>query len=275
MKRFLGFNPNMYGDLYMMTVAARCLKRLVPDSHLTFVIAADFRECAPLFLDDPNIDRVHILDKPRDGFNQNDWNWINQQKFDHIFNPMADHDHSRPWFQFRHQALEAAHMHGIPYNGDDSKIRMTKWFKPTPGFENFIAFSPWPSFHEGTDNPKAIPIPMAQKIVDNLIKMGHNVLQIGGPTEPKLENTIKLNTDYFTSVRNVLGCRAMIMGDSGLNWLLSGYDFPVVGLYSERYFGKEYIKNIQPINPNGRYLVGGSVSDIPIESVVTSLKLLI
>ena len=275
MKRFLGLNPNMYGDLYMMTVAARCLKRAVPDSHLTFVIAGDFRECAPIFLDSPDIDRVHILDKPRDGFNENDWKWINSQSFTHIFNPMADHSHDTPWWQHRHQALEAAHMHGIPYGGDDGKIRLTKWFKPTTGFGDFIAFSPWPSFHEGVNNPKAIPPAKAQEIVDAIIGMGYKVLQVGGPTEPKLERVVKLDTDYFASVRNVLGCRAMVMGDSGLNWLLSGYDFPVVGLYSERYFGRDYIHNIQPINLNSHYLVGKTVSDISTESVLSAVKELI
>jgi ADP-heptose:LPS heptosyltransferase len=272
MKRFLGFNPNMYGDLYMMSVAARCLKRAVPDSHLTFVIAGDFRECAPIFLDSPHIDRVHILNKSRDGFDSVDMDWINSQRFAHVFNPMADHDHSTPWWQNRHQALEAAHMHGIPYDGDDGKITLTKWFKPTPGLEKFVAFSPWPSFHEGVNNPKAIPPAKAQEIVDAILGLGYGVLQVGGPTEPKLDNVAKLDTDYFTSVRNVLGCRAMVMGDSGFNWLLSGYDFPVVGLYSERYFGRDYIHNIQPINKNGRYLVGRTVSDIPAEWVIAGLR---
>lgn len=275
MMRLCGFCPGQYGDLYMMTVAARCLKRAVPDSHLTFVISGDYRECAPLFIDCPDIDRIHILHKSNAGFDQCDIDWINEQKFHHVFNPMQDHDFSHPWWENRHQALEAAHMHNIPTNGDDGKIRLTKWFKPSIGFERHIALSPWPSFVEGPRNPKCIQPEMAQAIVDWILAAGWRVLQVGGPNEPQLVGADKPATDYFTSVRNALGCRAMIMGDSGMNWLLSGYDFPVLGLYSERYFGKEYIYNIQPKNPNAIYLTSKTIPEISLDSIFNSIRLLL
>lgn len=275
MKKFLGFNPQQYGDLYMCTVAARCLKRVVPDSHLTFIIASDYRECAPIFLDHPDIDRVHILSRSKDGLDEIDWKWIKDQKFDHIFNPMQDHDHSDPWWKKRHQALETAYMHRLPIDADDGKISLTRWFKPEVGLEKYVAISPWAAFYAGTTNPKAIPMHMIQRVVDWLIGNGWSVLQIGGPNEPVIEGAKQLSTDYFTSLRYVLGCRAMIMGDSGFNWLLSGYDFPVLGLYSEYYFGKDFIHNIQPINKNGVYLTGKTVADIGVEQVLESLKVML
>ncbi len=115
---------------------------------------------------------------------------------------------------------------------------------------------------------------MAQWIVDMIRDKGHWVLQIGSPDEPKLDNCSKLDTDYFSSVRNVLGCKGMIMGDSGLNWLLSGYDFPVLGLYSQRYFG-EFLRNIQPLNPNGIYLDAPKISEIPLDLIAQNLDTLL
>jgi ADP-heptose:LPS heptosyltransferase len=274
MRRYFGFTLNMFGDLYMNVVAARCLKRADPGCHLTFGIGADFRECAPLFLDNPWIDRVHITHKGRDGFDETDLKWIAAQRFDHVFSPMQDHPPGQPWHEKHVQSLEAAHMHGLPTTGDSGKIEMTRWFKPTAGLEDCVAISPWPSFHEGTRNPKCIVPEQAQAIADHILSLGLRVLQIGGPTEPKLEGAIKLDTDYFTSVRNVLGCKAMVMGDSGLNWLLSGYGFPVLGLYSERHFG-QFVHNIQPINPRAIYLTGKKVPDIGLDKIAKSLTLLL
>ena len=115
---------------------------------------------------------------------------------------------------------------------------------------------------------------MAQKIVDMILARNLGVLQIGGRNEPRLKGALKLGTDYFESVRNVLGCKMMIMGDSGLNWLLSGYDFPVLGLYSQRHFG-EFIHNIQPINPNGLYLDAKTVSEISLDKISNSIDTLL
>lgn len=269
----MGFCPAQYGDLYMMTVAARCLKWVEPDCHLSFVIGSEFREAAPLFINQPHIDRIHVLHKPRDGFDEVDLKWIAEQRFDHVFNPMQDHPPGQPWHEKHNQSLEAAVMHGLPIVGDSGKIEMTRWFT-TPDFRDCVAINPWPSFHEGTRNPKCIVPEQAQAIVDYLISLGLRVLQIGGPAEPQLDGTLKLGTDYFNSVRNILGCKGMIMGDSGLNWLLSGYDFPVLGLYSERHFGS-FVHNIQPINPRGIYLTAKSVPEIELDKIHNSLTLLL
>lgn len=272
MRRYLGFCPGQLGDLAIMTVAARCLKAADPDSHLTFVISGDYREAAPLYLDHAHIDRVHILHCPRGGFDEVDRVWIAKQGFTHVFDPLQDHDHSRPWFRERHQTLEAAHCHGLPIPpGETGKITLNLWFKPVEGLWDHVAFSPWAAFYEGVRNPKAIPPERAQEIVNWLRGQGHKVLQVGGPTEPALDGVTKLQCDYFTSVRHVLGCRCMVMGDSGLNWVLSGYDFPVVGLYSSRYFGEEWIHQIQPINRSARYLVAPTVAEISMDDIALAV----
>lgn len=277
MRRYLGFNPQQYGDLYMATVAARCLKRHDPDSHLTFVIAADYRDCAPLFLDHPNIDRIHILNRGRDGFDAVDRAWIDDQKLFYAFNPMVDHDHSDPWWKRRIQTHEAAYMHGVPIPpDDDGKIRMTRWFKPTEDLGKYVAISPFPASYAGIKNGKSLSIERAQDIVDLLRnEHGYRVLQVGAKDEPTLKGVEKMDRSYFEAVKDVLGCRLFIGGDSGFTWLMSGYGFPTLALYSDSYYGKEFVKNIQPVNPNALYLSESNVNEISLDSIAKSLDTLL
>ena len=277
MKRFCGFNCQQFGDLFMGTVAARCLKAIEPDSHLTYVISADYAECAPLFIDHPHIDRVHILNRSRDGFNEVDLEWIKSQRFDHVFNPMQDHDHSRPWWRERHQALEAVYMHYIPIGAQETgKIEMAKWFKVHKQYENCVAFAAFPGWVDGRGNmgsDKAFSWDRANAIVGIINDLGYRALQVGSSGEPNLNgDVVRLDTSYFESVRNILGCKLMVMGDSGLNWLLSGYDFPVLGMYSNKYYGADKIAHIQPVNPNGTYLDAPNVNDIPLEVIFAAIK---
>lgn len=274
--KFLGFFPALYGDIAMSTVCARVLKTKIPDCHLTFIIGNDFKEIAPVFKNQLYIDEIYITHKNKDGFDEEDVKWIVEQKFDGIFNPMADHNHfsSSPWWTKRIQTLEACHMHGlIPDDPNEiGKIQLIKWFDTNNDLKDFVAIAPFPAWYAGLNNDKALNIERAQEIVNFVLSLGYKVLQVGHPDEPNLEGAIKLKTDYFTSLKNVLSCKMMIMGDSGLNWVLSGYDFPVLGLYSNKYYTPQFVKNIQPINPNGVYLSAPNVNNIPMESIKENIE---
>lgn len=269
MKKYCGFCPARIGDVAMMTVAARALKTIEPDCHLTFVVSPYCGTSAALYLNHPHIDRVHILHKYNDGFDEVDLEWLKREKFDHIFNPMQDHDHSRPWWRERIQTLESAHMHGLSLpEGDAGKIELAKWFEPNKRFVEYVAFAPFPGFYMGKTNHKSIPLETAQDIVDYIVGKGYGVLQIGGPNEPQISGALKLDTDYFGSVQNILGCKGLICGDSGINWIASGYDFPAIGLYAYDIYGPQFIRNIQPINPNATYLSAQTVGDISLDLIM-------
>lgn len=277
MKRFLGMNGGQYGDLYLGTVAARCLKAAEPDSHLTYVISADYAECTPVFIDHPHIDRIHVLHKPRDGFDQVDLDWIAGQGFTHVFNPMQDHDHARPWWRERNQPLESAHMHGISTGADAGKIEMTRWFKPIvdPDLGPCVALAPFPAFYAGVTNDKAFPMRLAEEVVRYVRSKHLAVLQVGAPNEPQVEGAIKLNESYFTTVRTLLGCRAFIGGDSGLMWLMSGYDFPCLGLYGARYYSSQFVHHIQPLNDRAVYLHREHMTDFTIDDLIPAIDQLL
>ncbi len=73
----------------MGQVAALILKSKLPNSYFTLCINNNYQDIAPLFIDNSVVDRIHILNKDKDGFNEVDQTWINEQNFDHVFNPMA------------------------------------------------------------------------------------------------------------------------------------------------------------------------------------------
>lgn len=265
--RFAGFHLSLFGDIAMGTVAARILKTRHPDSHFTLLIGKDFAEMAPLFREHPHIDDVHVCSSPRNGFDETDIEWLKTQRFDHVFNPMADHDHSRPWWRERHQTLELAHMHQIPTEGESPKIVLKKWWESTGRYRNYVAISPFPAWYAGLGNNKALTIEQADYLVDDILSKGFKVLQIGHRDEPKLVGAEKPDVSYFQSVVNALECRGMVMGDSGLNWVLSGYDHPVVAWYGDRYYGAQWVHHIQPVNPNAAYLNAPTVSEIDLDKL--------
>lgn len=281
--RFLLAHLGLYGDLAMGTVAARALKAAYPDCHVTYAVGGDFRDFAPLLINHPHIDRIYVTHSPRDRYDETDVAWIKAQRFDHVFNPMQDHNHAAPWHLARHQTHETCFMHGIPVPaGDTGKIELVRWFEPKAGVKDHVAFAPFAGWQEGIKNVKALDRARAQTIADGIRKLGFSVLQVGHPDEPSLvqyddeyhpdtPRITRLSTPYFESVRHILGCRAMVMGDSGLAWVLSGYDFPLVGLYGNWYHG-DRVSAIQPVNPNARYLVARTINEIPVESVVEAVR---
>jgi ADP-heptose:LPS heptosyltransferase len=273
MRRYCGFHSGRYGDLYMATVAARALKAVEPDCHLTFTVGYDYREAAPLFINQPHIDAIRVTYSRRaEGWNdQRDIEWLNAQRFDGVFNPLADHCHSSPWFFERHQTHEMCHMHGLPIPpGDTGAIEMVRWFD-TPAISDhlpYVAFAPFAGWYAGETNDKAVARERAQAIVNYLRDKGLGVLQVGAPDEPQLDGTHKPSLDYFSSVRSILGCKAYIGGDTGMTWLMSGYQFPTLAFYGHAYYGEDRVKAIQPINRNAVYLSAPRVNDIPLEACI-------
>lgn len=271
-----------YGDLFINLYACCVLKTIDPSCHLTFGINGNYRDCAPLFLDQDIIDRIHISHSPIGGFDAEDLKWLNDQRFTHVFDPMQDHNHSVPWWLTRNQPQEIAHIHGLPQiKNNPGKLTLSKWFKPSEGFGDYIAFHGFAGSYDPNNKKQFTPV-RAQEIVNLIVSKGYKVLQLGLSPEIKLDNTIRFdNLDYFSSCRNVLGCRALVIGDSGMNWMASCYDFPVLGLYSHEYYdmgpynGENRVSAIQPINPNAVYLSDKNVNDIPLEEISQNLDSLL
>ena len=112
----------------------------------------------------------------------------------------------------------------------------------------------------------------ANKIVNMLIKMGYKVLQIGGQNEPKLPLTDFIKSSYFDSVKNILGCKLLLSTDTSIVWAASGYQFPTIILYSNKYYTRQYVKCLYPVNKNSICLDELNVNNIELDKIEEAIK---
>jgi ADP-heptose:LPS heptosyltransferase len=273
MKTAIGFNLGMRGDVVMNTVAARSFKTFYYGSVLVLGIGPQYADMIPLFKNHPYFDAVHVYDSYDGWPNPTDKEYLVRTRYDHVFNGMPQHT-SDKWFQIYHQCEEVCAMHGLNVIPDYS-CELTKWFDDNTLIKDkkFIAFAPFAGYYN-KGNDKKLSIEKAQQIANVIIDRGYDVLQLGGPDEPRLNKVHFMYSDYFNSVRNMISCKALVHTDTGLGWVASAYKFPCLGLYSNAYYG-EKIKNIQPINPNAIYLDSENVNNIDIELIRENLKTLL
>lgn len=266
---FAGLNMGQRGDLVMNTVAARSLKETYPNCHLTLGIGKPFEDMVPLFLNNKYIDDIHIWES-YDGLTQGDIDYINYIGFDRVFDPMPQHKKADWWIDVKNQTEEVCVMHGLK-PPEDLSCFLNKWFKPNDRFYDYIAIFPFGGVYRGIDNEKCLNLERADEICELIESLGYKILQVGGTNEPELYRATKFNTSYFESVKNILGCKMAIGVDTGLSWVMSGYQFPFLGLYSNQFYGDK-ISVIQPINKNAIYLDDYNVNSIDLNNIESSIK---
>lgn len=266
---FAGLNAGQFGDLVINTVAARAIKEKYPKSHFTLGIGKPFEAIAPLFLNNKYIDDVHIWES-YDGLTGGDIDYIDFMQFDKVFDPMPQHKKNNWWNDVKNQTEEVCIMHDLKPPKDLS-CSLTKWFKTNDRFYKYIAIFPFGGVYRGIDNEKCLTIKRAEQIIEIILSYGYKVLQVGGNNEPILKGALKLNTNYFESVKNILGCKMAIGVDTGLSWVMSGYEFPFLGLYSNQFY-KDKISVIQPINKKAIYLDSYNVNNINLHDIEKSIR---
>jgi len=264
----IGFQAGQIGDVYIGTVAARAFKLRYPNSHLVCGIARKYQFIAPLLEQNKYFDSVHIWEEYDKWPGLADIAHMQEAKYDHVFNAMAPHWDDR-WWTVRHQAAEIACVHGLRVP-DDLQLSLTPPAnipdnKGYIGLQYIGGFQDWP-------NRKSFTVERANQVVAAIKALGYKVLVFGAPEEPPLEGAEKVNAPYVDSIRNMLGCKALVTVDSGICWAASADSMPTLGLYSNGYYGAQYAKNIQPINPNARYLDADLVVNLPIEQIIAALK---
>ena len=273
MKKAIGFNLGQRGDLIVTTVCAKAFKSVYPDYHLVLGVGPQYQDMLPLFYQHPYFDNFHVYEAYDKWPNQEDIKYLNEVKYDMVFDGMPQH-RIHNWWEFYHLCQETCDMHGLPIPKDYECI-LTKWFNPNSDFKNYIAFAPFAAFYNKETNLKKISIEKAQKLVDSITKLGYNILHVGGHDEPILNNTIKFKTSYFESVKNLLGCKAFLHTDTGLAWVASAYQFNCLGLYSYSYYGEKFAKQLYPVNKNAIYLQDYSAENINNELIIDKLKTLL
>jgi ADP-heptose:LPS heptosyltransferase len=261
--KIIGFNAGMRGDLVMNTVACRAAKQKWPDCYLTFGIGKPFEDMAPLFEKHPHIDKIHIWES-YGGLTEGDKKYIEEEKFDKIFNPMPEHKSSNWYNEVKCQTEEVCRMHDLE-PPEDLSCYLEKWFKPVR-IKKTINIVPFTA-HE----PKNMSIGRWYEIINYIHKKGYTVTQLSSYDQPKLQGIYQQRAPYFNTVHNALFNDLLITLDSGMSWVASAYKLPVLGLYGWHYPNQKSSKSYQPINPNAIYLEAAHANEIPMEEIFETI----
>jgi ADP-heptose:LPS heptosyltransferase len=268
--KIIGNLGGQYGDLAMCAVLAKAIKQKWPNSYYKMMLSRKYSDIFPLFLRNKYIDDVGVWDSYYEDFpSQGDYKIKTLECPDFSFHPFPQHrEHN--WFEKRHQCAEVCHMYGIE-PPSDLQIELENYFKISPLPSKKVGVSVFGGYNA---SHKSLSVENAEKLVSTIKSLGFEPVQIGHPSEPRL-SCGGLFGPYVSNVVDLLGMRALVAVDTGLSWIMSGYSFPVLGLYSNDYYGKEFVKNIQPINKNAIYLDSKHVNDIESRIIVEAVEKLL
>jgi ADP-heptose:LPS heptosyltransferase len=266
--KIVGFNQGQIGDLVMNLVPCRAIKEKYPNSHLIFSINKKYESAAPIFYNNPLIDEIKIWDGYDNWPSEEDKLWIeNNKDIDLFFNPMPKITDDF-WYLKRHHTEEVCRMHGLqpPSN---LKIELTKYFETNDIYHDCVAFSTFTSAGKQRDVPEDI----ANILVKYVHSLGFKTIQLGLKDHPKLSTTYGITGgSIFDDVKIALSCKLLITADTGMNWILSGYQAKVLGLYSTLcYPNYAPLKNRTPKNNNAIYLENSRIENIDLNIIKKSI----
>lgn len=270
--KILGLLHGQFGDQLIAVPSIRKIKELYPNSEFTLNINKKYSDISSLFYNQDFVDYIYYSDEYENFPGKRDLEYINNKKFDIVFNPMSNHKQDL-WFLHRHQTQEVAHMFGIP-EPKDMKISLNRWFN-TIDLDNTIAFS---VFGGNNSSNKSLKLEKVNDIASLLQKSGFKTVHLGGWNEPDIINTPKTLTNWLDTVRIMLGCKLLITVDTACCWIASAYNHPTLAMYNNSYYirdNKNFISSIVPINPNLISLDNSNINMIPLDTIEDKLKLLI
>ncbi len=265
------------GDLAINLPAIEAVAKANPGMLIDLPINKQFADMAPLFLNHPYINSVLITDEYEKFPSDKDKEVLFKRKYNHVLNPMARHKKD-DWWRIMHQT--AAVLYDYSENDetltpDQQQINLVKWFDVEKQ-EKTVCFAPFAGHAYNKNNDKMLKIEKANIIAEYLADKGYRIIHLGGPGEPCLDWVSCVQPkSYFDSVKCMLGSDLLIHADTGMGWIASGYQHKQLGLYGHRYYGKDCVKNIQPVNPNAAYLDAEMVNDIPNGEIFAAIDKLL
>tara|TARA_R110002153_G_scaffold265364_1_gene427860 strand:- start:641 stop:1465 length:825 start_codon:yes stop_codon:yes gene_type:complete len=269
----LGFNQGQIGDLAMQVVLCKQFKKIFPDSHMTLGINKKYDTCKELFKKNKYIDDIKIWDGYDDFPTEADKQFIEEhgEEYAYIFNPMSCHQDNE-WYTKIHHIQAFANNHGLG-KVDDLKIELEQWFDLDPKYKNCIAITAFSSAKGIRDIPKDL----ANRMIEHIHSLGFETIQLGLKSHDILNTTYEpIGGTIMEDVIIALSCKMLVTTDTGMNWIMSGYDQNVLGLYSNcSYPNSAPLYNRTPLNPNGLYLEADHVKNINFDMIKGYIQKLI
>ena len=265
----IGFLKQCMGDLVNQTVPLRAFKQVYPDSHFVFGIDQKYKSIEPLFKNHPWISETHIWDGIDNNWPNNEDNkYIQEQKFDLVFNAMADH--TRPdWFNFYHYGAEFSMMAGLVPPTDLSPY-LNRWFDLYDNCNKVITLSMFPSFDQG--QKKSLSIDKLEDLCINIKKLGYSPIQIGSTFERKLENAERPELTILQAAQLLCSSKLHLTADCFYAWLSSAYRRPTIGVYTNNLPTMTNSWSHRPINPEAFYFHRNNLLDLTSEEIIDKIK---
>jgi len=257
-----------YGDIIMQEPGLR--KYIEENPHDKIVMGASVKYPGALELYKnyhPNIVDFKIWNSYGDYPTEEDKKYLNEQKFDYVFNARPKHT-EKDFILKRHQVIEAALVYGI--NIDDTQIILKNDYDIVKD-DKAISFSLFPNFPRG--GVKSLSIKKITDIVRFINDMGFKAIHLNGPSEPDIPGSSKVKGTYLQGVKAMLSSKMLITVDTGMSWAAAAFQHPTVGLYSWAYYPKvKTSKNWQPNNKNATYLEKQCVEQIFIKDIKKAVE---
>lgn len=256
------------GDLAINTIVARALKEKYPDCQTVMSINKKYAHAAPIFFNNKVVDGIYIWDQYDGWPNEKDKEFLNTRNFDFLYNPHQSHI-DEFWWTKMHHSQAICNNYGIK-PPENLQVELTQWFDLKSELSNCIAISPYTSAGAVRD----IPIEVSSKIINHIHSLGFKTIQLGISPSPQLVTTYPMNKGtVFEDVVIARSCRGLITADTGINYIMSGYKHPTLGLYSSKCYPTiAPLQNRTPKNPNSIYLQDYDIENISEELIKESIN---
>ena len=253
-----------HGDVIMQEPALRKFIKDNPDTKIVLAVSKPFENILPLFKNyHDNIVEFKVFEGYDDWPTEGDVEYINEQNFDAMFPPDIPRHEQNDWAKYRHITTETALMIGLDSDTINVELNLPEDVVKEPNTVSLHLFSSkWPG------GARSISVDKQTKIVKYLTGKGYKVYQLSAPHQPHIEGAIFGEGTYYDACIKMLSTDLLITCDSGMPWVASAYDHPMLGLYSAAYnplVGTT--KNWQPVNPHAVYLEAQLAEEISWERI--------
>tara|TARA_R110002051_G_scaffold324374_1_gene421323 strand:- start:1752 stop:2606 length:855 start_codon:yes stop_codon:yes gene_type:complete len=276
-KIYFGIN-GQFGDIIIQEPTLRKVIQMNPDAEIImgayekyFGILELYKNYHPQVVDFIKWEKYTTREEENGIGNwpgEKDKKIIEKMNFDKMYDVSPIHK-EQDWIHKRHIVNEFGNMYDIEV--DNIKIRLNKpVYKKTNKKTVAIALLPSSWSWGGI---RSISQEKITNIVSFLKQNGYDVLHLGGPDEPNIKNTIKIQGTYMDSVKAMLSTEFLITCDTGMSWVASAYNHPTIGLYAWGYNPvSKTTTNWQPKNPNAEYLEAYKANQINIYNILDKIN---
>ena len=261
-----------FGDIVMQEPGLRKFIKDNPDTKIVLAVSERYQQILPLFENyHENIVELKAFEGYDNWPTEADKKYIEEQNFDAMFPPDIPLHSQNDWANYRHITTETALMIGVDSDTTNIQLTMPESVVKEPNTVAVHLFSSkWPG------GIRSIDIKKQTAIVKYLTDKGYKVYQLSAPHQPQIEGTVIKPGTFYEACLRMWSCDFLVSCDSGMPWIASGYDHPMVGLFSSNYNALvESTKNWWPVNPNAAYLEAPMANDIDNEEIFREIDKLI